>query len=470
MDRLFVILACALLGLKGASAQPWLEGMGGGIGPQGVIRMSNDLDGDGLIIAGAFAYANGAQVSPGVVRWRDGVFESIGCGVEWDCVSFINNGGVPPSLGLAEWNGSLFLGGEWSFTRNDQEFNFIMQWNGQDWEPLGQGLDDKVTSIRVIDDQLIVTGWFQYADTVLANGLARWDGQRWHRVVDVPQFFPGHANYINDVALFEGEWYIGGVLLGMGDIARWNGENWEQVGGGFAGSYSSVQKLDVHEDRLYISGTFSACPPFGVPANPGSGIVAWDGSGWDGLGGGTCGAGVPDVFGTTWWNGDLYVGGRFDRIGDVPCGQIAQWDGEEWCALLPQGFFTGGGPNALAVLNDSLYIGGSFTEAGDPPIHSFAKWIGGDQRFGCGVVLGMEETEIVQEWAVYPNPAVGYVDIAAIPAGASTFLLVDALGRRVSEFPARSRVEFEGVAPGCYTFMAVSRHGRILSYARLVVR
>lgn len=452
-----------------SQAQPLLQGLGGGVGLQGVIRMVPTEQDTGLILAGAFAYANGIQVSPGILQWHNGVLRSIGCGVGWDCVAYINHGGIPPTFGLAEWEGSIYIGGEWTFTRDGETFNYIMRWNGEQWLPLGQGLDSKVTSIRVIDDQLIVTGWFQYADTVLANGLARWDGERWHRVVDVPQFSPGDNNFVNDVAKFQGQWHIGGLLMGMGDLARWNGESWVRVGNGFTGPFSSVQKLHIHDDRLYVSGTFSACPPYGVPTNPGSGIVAWDGENWDDLGGGTCGAGVPDVMGTTWWNGNLYVSGRFNRIGGVPAGQVAKWNGQQWCAMLPPGFFSGGGPNALVVYNDSLYVGGAFTEDGPPPMSCFAKWVGGDQTFGCGTYVGVEEDANPTHWVIYPNPTRHDVQVGEPPTGTASFSVVDVLGRTILQSQIRPTLDLSALAPGTYVVLAHSVNGIPLARTQVVV-
>ncbi len=449
--------------------QPLLQGLGGGVGLQGVIRMEPTQQDTGLLLAGAFAYANDLQVSPGILLWQNGEFRSIGCGVGWDCSAYINQGGIPPTYGLAEWNGSIYVGGEWTFTRDGEPFNYIMRWDGQQWHPLGQGLDNKVTSIRVIDDQLIVAGWFQYADTVLANGLARWDGERWHRVLDIPQFSPGDNNYVNDVAFYEGLWYLGGNLLNLGDFVRWTGTAWEPVGGGLYGTFSSVQKLNIHDGRLYVSGTFSACQPYGVPTNPGSGIVAWDGENWDDLGGGTCGAGVPDVMGVTWWNDDLYVSGRFSMIGGVPSGKLARWDGQQWCSLLPPGFFSTGGANTLVVYNDSLYVGGAFLEEGPPSLSCFAKWVGDDQTFGCGTYVGVDERETPLGWAVYPNPAHDQVQMGQPPWGTTSFKIVDALGRTMLASPVQRTVHVSDLASGSYVVLALEASGAVLGRTRLVV-
>lgn len=453
----------------GTMGQPLLQGLGGGVGLQGITSFHVDGETNNLLMCGFFTYANGEVVSPGVLQWNADGFTSFGCGIGWDCVSPVSQGGLGnPALSIVKWQGDIYLGGSMSFTRDGRFFRGLMRWDGTEWLPV-EGLDGKVTSIRVIDDQLIVAGWFQYADTVLANGLARWDGERWHRVLDVPQFSPGDNNYVNDVAFYEGLWYLGGNLLNLGDFVRWTGTIWEPVGGGLYGTFSSVQKLNIHDGRLYVSGTFSACPPYGVPTNPGSGIVAWDGENWDDLGGGTCGAGVPDVMGVTWWNDDLYVSGRFSMIGGVPTGKLARWDGEQWCSLLPPGFFSTGGANTLAVYNDSLYVGGAFLEEGPPSLSCFAKWVGDDQTFGCGTYVGVDERETPLGWAVYPNPAQDQVQMGQPPWGTTSFRIVDALGRTMLASPVQRTLHVSDLASGSYLVLALEASGAVLGRTRLVV-
>lgn len=423
----------------GAQAQLVVE-MGGGIGLQGVHFMALDSAANDLLLAGAFAWANEVPVSPGVLRWNEQGVHSIGCGVEWDCVTPGSQAGLANPVGaIAKWNDDMYLGGGIFFTRGGFTYNGIMRWDGNEWYPLGGGTDGPVKSIKVIDDQLIVAGWFTYADTVLANGLARWDGERWHRVVDVPVLYNGGGpNLIQDVEKYQGEWYLGGNHT-MRDLIKWNGEAWEIVGEGFLGGFSQVNKLRVYDGRLYVAGSFSRCPEHaGVPTNPGSGIVAWDGANWDDLGGGTCGSPNGSVGNMLWQDGELYVTGLFNRIGGQEGHRLAKWDGQQWCMLVPPNFWGTGGPGALAVYNDSLYIGGAFLTAGGQDASCFVKWVGGDYTYSCGALTGLEDfVDGTGELTVYPNPASAAIRLSA-PNWASaraTLHIVDAAGRVVLAMP-----------------------------------
>ena len=463
--RTNVILFVAFIA-SGMHAQPLVE-QGGGVGLQGVTYMLADEAQDRLLLTGGFAYANGVQVSPGIIEWSASEFVSIGCGVAWDCVSFINEAGLQnKAQTIAIWENELYVGGDFFYTRDGVEVTSIMRWSGETWLPVGH-FDSAIKSLKVIDGELIAAGWFTYADTVLANGLARWDGERWHRVVDVPAFYIGDGpNQIQDVEKYQGQWYIGGNLPLVSDLARWNGASWETVGNGFTGPYSQVNKLRIHDDRLYVVGSFSHCPPLGNPSNAGSGILAWDGATWDQLGGGTCGATNPAVIGITWWRDTLHIAGLFDRVGGEPVGKLARWDGTEWCALAPLNYFGSGSPGALAVFHDSLYVGGSFLEAGGYAVSCFGKWVGGGDPYACGMLADIQEQDHVG-FSVYPNPTNDLLNVT-LPPGTITLLVLDVLGREVLREKASATVGVETLLPGSYVLRALDAHGDQLGQTRFI--
>lgn len=452
------------------SAQPLLEEVGGGVGLQGVAHLLTDEAGDRLLVTGAFTYANEVQVSPGILQWSASGLESIGCGVSWDCVSSTSQAGLGNrARSAAIWQDDIYVGGDFFFTRNGHEYNRIMQWDGSEWHPLARGTDGPVKSVKVIDGDLIVAGWFTYADTVLAHGLARWDGERWHRVLNVPEFYPSDPNYVQDVVKYQGEWYLGGNMGSVRNLVKWDGDSWEIVGGGFTGTFAQVNKLMVQVDKLYVAGSFSQCPPYGNPNNPGSGIVSWDGTSWDDLGGGTCGAPVGEIYSMVWWNEELYVAGRFNMIGGVPGDKLAKWDGEEWCTLTPPGYFGNGTPGALAIYHDSLYIGGAFVEAGGYDVSCFGKWIGGDETYACGALTGLAEDPPSVGFSVFPIPATDQLTLQGLPRSTILLQVRDVLGREVLRTTVLPSSLSVGHLPtGTYSISAVDRSGQVITTARFV--
>jgi hypothetical protein len=164
--------------------------------------------------------------------------------------------------------------------------------------------------------------------------------------------------------------YAGGSFSGAGGAAAtglvsWDGTSWQSVGGGVVGS---VNALCVHDDgtgpQLYIGGWFTA---------PGANIVKWDGNVFTTLGQGfntgvQCLASYDDGTGS-----QLYAGGWFVSSGATALNHIARWNGTVWSAV---GTGVNSGMNACGVYNGALYVGGSFTTAGGLASPRLARWNG----------------------------------------------------------------------------------------------
>jgi len=150
--------------------------------------------------------------------------------------------------------------------------------------------------------------------------------------------------------------------------------NWSALGG-FPGVNDSVLAAVVDDSgNLYIGGGFTRVGD--VPANR---IAKWNGTNWSALG-----SGVEGSFGLHFptavnalavSGGDLYAGGHFTRAGGSPAISIAKWNGSSWS---PLGSGVGGDAVvlALAVSGSDLYAGGSFWTAGGSPATNIAKWNG----------------------------------------------------------------------------------------------
>ena len=95
---------------------------------------------------------------------------------------------------------------------------------------------------------------------------------------------------------------------------------------------------------------------------------------------------------------DIYVGGSFTAVGNVPASGLAKWNGTAW-SIFGVGFISGvvgASINALAVAgNGDLYVGGAFTQAGGAIVHDVAKWNGTVwSRLGMGATSGTAVTSI----------------------------------------------------------------------------
>jgi len=55
------------------------------------------------------------------------------------------------------------------------------------------------------------------------------------------------------------------------------------------------------------------------------GVVRWDGNNWQSLGSGIAGSGSPFVLALTVYNTELIAGGYFTTAGGYPVSHIARW-------------------------------------------------------------------------------------------------------------------------------------------------
>ncbi len=474
-------LACLLAWATEQQAQPSLFSplQQGVRGP--VYCFLEDSVSSSFYIGGGLIGAYDMPLSPGIVRWDGAEFHNVGCGFEYDCLD-TNTSQVlaTPVRALEHWQGALYAAGDFQQSVG-VSVNFIARWDGVDslWKPLQNGLSGPVYSLRSYPDGLYAAGWFEYAnDTLEVNGLARWDGSTWHKVHDLPKLDPNDINRINDLAFYQGDLYIGGEFGGTNgrlDIAKWDGTAWVDVDGGFLGVFSTVNKLEVHDGLLYVMGSFANYPPYGHPNNPGSGIVTWDGSIWNDLGGGTAGSSNASVYSNVWIRDTLYVSGRFTTIGGVPTGRIARWDGHRGCSLVPPDYFYPDiGP--IGVFRDTLVVGGSFTVAGPDSINRVAKWVAGSYVDSCQVFVGVgPEHEDAQEpsgLSLHPNPAEEVVTVSrgGRPLPGVPYVVHDALGRLVGSgrTDVVSTLDVRYLVPGAYAVTVLNSQGAVFGQGRMI--
>src|SRR5439155_1194507 len=107
-------------------------------------------------------------------------------------------------------------------------------------------------------------------------------------------------------------------------------------------------------------------------------------------------------------NGEIYVGGSFNRAGGMVANGIAKWSNNSWTTM--GSGITGGGyasVAALAAAGADVYAGGEFTTAGGKLSYFFAHWNALGQT---GYVPTLEFTSssnnLVLSW---PSAAEGFV-------------------------------------------------------------
>ncbi len=281
---------------------------------------------------------------------------------------------------------ALYAGGQFSSAGGTAAKNIAM-WDGSSWSPLGTGAENGgvVYAMAAKDGVLYAGGAFgNMGGLAGTKRIAKWDGSTWS---DVGGGMADNNAGIRAMVFWDDDLYVGGYLNEIGGVtahklAKWDGAAWSALTGDPLGSTDVVDALAVCDDgsgtALYVGGEFASAGGDAYAAN----VFRWDGTSVRPLGRGT----NDHVEALVAWNGDLYVGGHFNRVyqtdgTEVVANKIARWDGTSWHAL-------GTGLNsvssyhvwALGVFDDgageALYAGGSFTTAGGVTVRNLALWDG----------------------------------------------------------------------------------------------
>jgi hypothetical protein len=321
-------------------------------------------------VGGDFTTAGGGPANY-VAQWNGSNWSPLGLGMDY------------PVFALAVSGSTLYACGGFTMAGGNPA-NSIAQWDGSSWSPLGSGISGQdaygngpyVWALAVSGSDLYAGGYFTTAGGIPAANIAQWDGSSWSALGSGISGEDPVLNsyYVTALAVSGGTLYAGGVFdtadgVAAANIAQWDGSSWSALGSGMGGDYPDVQALAVSGSTLFAGGYFTTAG--GIAANT---IAQWDGSSWSALGSGMSGAGYdgngPYVDALAVSGSTLYAGGDFTAAGGSAANFIAQWDGTNWSAL---GSGMDGGVNALAVSGSDLYAGGDFDTAGGKASDSIAR-------------------------------------------------------------------------------------------------
>ncbi|MEW6251770.1 MAG: hypothetical protein AB1716_14085 [Planctomycetota bacterium] len=342
----------------------------------------DDGHGPALHVGGLFTHAGGMPASS-IARWDGSAWSEVGGGVSgghYPAVYALAT--FDDGLGQA-----LYVGGFFE-NAGSVPARFLAGWNGATWSALGTGPDGPVETLRGVEEldgpALYVGGRFEAAGGVASPGVAKWKDGQWR---DVGGGLHGRPPGSDVFAMTEADIGHGRKLfistVWRSAVRTWDGARWGEIGHGFDQISFGQQlcALATHDDgrgpALYVAGN-SGIKWAG--AGPFRGIARWHGDGWESVGGGFdpnsgCGYALASFDGGA--GPELILGGTFGRIGGITANNIARWNGTAWAAL-------GGGIDgqvlALRVFDDghgaALYAGGSFTTAGGLPAANIARWDG----------------------------------------------------------------------------------------------
>ncbi|MDW8391392.1 MAG: hypothetical protein RMK84_14800, partial [Oscillochloridaceae bacterium] len=356
----------------------WSALGGGGNGALSGPVFALAVSGGDVYAGGNFTNAAGIAEADRVARWDGSAWSNLGGSV----VAALNG----DASVLAVSGGNLYVGGGFTNAGGVPEADYVARWNGSAWSALGgsggnSALSSPVLALAVSGSDVYVGGWFTNAAGIAeADYVARWDGTNWNALGGSGN---GALNsWVNALAASGGDVYVGGAFTNAAGIpqadyvARWDGTNWNALGGGANGALNSqVYALAVSGGDVYVGGDFTNAA--GIPQA--DYVARWNGSSWSALGGGGNGALSGPVFALAVSGGDVYAGGNFtNAAGIAEADRVARWDGSAWSNLGGSVVAAlNGDASVLAVSGGNLYVGGGFTNAGGVPEADYvARWNG----------------------------------------------------------------------------------------------
>lgn len=432
-----LLYLCICLVSLSAFSQNW-ERIGSGMNKE-VRALYADSNDNKLYVGGAFKHADDKEVN-GLTVWDGTSFDSLGSGAS-NC---LNSCG--PVLSISKFGSDVFICGNLNET-GGTPVNGIAKWDGQSWHSVLNGINGVGKSLEVIGNKLYVGGAFDSAGTIQAEGISLWDGDTWSGVDNFPNNNPGFFVDIGNIQEYNGEVYVAGNFVGGSgispDIARWDGSQWKSVENGILGLNSWVNDLVVYQEELYVAGFFSK-----EDGNSSTGIMKWDGENWLDAGGGINEG--AQIFKMAVYNNYLYACGSFSSTGGISAKYIARWDGEEWCGL---GSDFNNTILTMAVYNNELYVGGGFTNIDGENINRIAKWAGGNFVDTCGSLTGVDESPFTDiNVRISPNPATNILNLQTTQNGRVDYFIYDITGRQLQtgNFISNTKVDVSAYANGVY--------------------
>jgi len=345
--------------------------------------------GNEVVVGGRFTSAGGVSANS-VARFntQTNTWSSLGTGSS-NGVSGSRNPILPiPSVSaLAVVGNEVVVGGSFTLA-GGVSANFVARFNTQTntWSSLGtgssNGVNNTVTALAVVGNEVVVGGRFTSAGGVRANNVARFNTQTntWSTLGTGSS--NGVEGRVNALAVVGNEVYVGGEFASAGgvranNVARFNTQTntWSTLGTGSSnGVEGRVNALAVSGNEVYVGGDFFSAG--GVSAN---GVARFNTqtNTWSTLGTGSSNGVNGGVTALAVVGNEVVVGGEFFSAGGVSANRVARFNTQTntWSTL---GTGSNNGVNnwvfALAVVGNEVVVGGRFTSAGGVSANRVARF------------------------------------------------------------------------------------------------
>jgi hypothetical protein len=317
-------LATRIARFDGANWFPLVSGISGSSTP---VVNAIAIDRNNVYVGGSFTSAGRVAVQ-NIARWD---------GTNW----YAMGNPLGSSVGLVYFitvrTNGVYVAGS-GYATSGYGDPFFSRWDGTNWQDM---LNFNITNTL---DLFYINDSVPGMDVAAFQGTNIFVGGHFIISQDDPTVPPPNEIYTN-----------------CNNILRFDGTYANIVG---TGLNSNVVAMAVLGTNLYVGGPFTIAG--GVTANQ---IAKWDGNNWYDVGGGVVGNGTVNAL--TVLGGNLYAGGTFTNMGGVTVSRIAKWNGTNWSTA---GSGVSSTINALATSGSDLFAGGSLRIAGGKPSYFIGRW------------------------------------------------------------------------------------------------
>lgn len=381
--------------------QPINDGVNGSI--TSVIK---DSAGN-LLVSGYFSSIGGVKTGS-MAKWDGSAWSQLGTGMQSYSITST----------VADNGGNVYVSGYLTTANNVYPYLHVAKWNGSAWsyldaglntasgQPAGLALDNSGKLYLAETGQSSWTSSYSGLNNTYYHYLSAskpavrfWNGSQWQALADLP------ALPVISGKLYAGE-YAGRIIAGgngkvyvvrtatlvnssyswncyknwaydcypqysgwesFSSIVQWDGSRWTSLGDtrSVSSAYSSINVLRIDAgNNLYIGGNFQK-----IGEVPAGSLAKWDGVAWTDFTRGLQVNSVRDLIVTGSGAGlNLYVSGYLWQAGSYA---IARWNGAFWMGL---GSGLSSPAESLALDGGKLYVGGGFNRAGDKASYGLAAW------------------------------------------------------------------------------------------------
>lgn len=217
------------------------------VGQVGNARISRmQIFDDGLYVMGSFQDLAGIPEADYIARWD---------GQKWHAV--IPNLKLTPRFStepasvnqLHLYKGKWYVRGNFWDADNQPNADYVFVYDGQKIHPLSDlaTLNNRVTSIAVYRDELIIVGVFTDFVNNEHDYLARFDGTTWKSLQ-----MPWNNSYPTDIIVYQDKLFVSGNIFSeKKGLATWDGTTWSLMD---FNPFQIAGRMQVFDNKLFVDG------------------------------------------------------------------------------------------------------------------------------------------------------------------------------------------------------------------------